>query len=65
MNQTEWISSIYLWAELPRLGQELVRYRQEQLERLRARLAGPLVLMQQILLVWEQRVAWEGQVSPA
>jgi hypothetical protein len=29
MNQTEWISSIYLWAELPRLGQELVRYRQE------------------------------------
>jgi hypothetical protein len=28
-----------------------------QLERLRARLAGLLVLMQQILLVWEQRVA--------
>jgi len=42
-----------------------VCYRQEQLERLRARLAGPLVLMQQILLVWEQRVVWEGQVSPA
>ena len=65
MNQTEWISSIYLWAELPRLGQELVRYRQEQLERLRARLAGPLVLMQQIRLVWEQRAAWEERVSPA
>jgi hypothetical protein len=66
MNQTEWISSIYLWAELPRLGQELVRYRQEQLERLRARLAGPLVLMQQqIPLAWEQRAALEEQVSPA
>ncbi len=39
---------------------------QEQPEGLQARQAGLLVLMQQrILLVWEQRAAWEEQVSPA
>jgi hypothetical protein len=43
-----------------------VCYRQEQLERLQAPLAGPPVLMQQqIPLAWEQRAALEEQVSPA
>jgi hypothetical protein len=54
-----------LRAEPPELEQE-----QEpvwfQSERLQARQAGPLLLMQQrIPLVWEQRAAWEEQVSPA
>jgi hypothetical protein len=52
--------------ELLRLGQESVRCQQENLERLQMRQAGQLVLMQQWLpLVWEQRAAWEEQVSPA
>ena len=58
-----------LRAEPPELEQE-----QEpvwfQSERLQARQAGLLLLLlllmqQRIPLVWEQREAWEGQVSPA
>ena len=57
------VSSIRLPAEPPGLEQEPV-WRQS--ERLPTRLAGPLVLMQQLIpLVWEERVAWEEQVSPA
>ena len=52
-----------LRAEPPELEQEPVWYLSE---RLQARQAGPLVLRQQrIPLVWEQRAAWEEQVSPA
>ena len=52
-----------LRAEPLGLEQEPVRC---QSERLQARQAGPLLLMQQrIPLVWEQWAAWEEQVSPA
>jgi len=52
-----------LRAEPSELEQEPAWY---QSERLQARQAGPLVLMQQrIPLVWEQRAAWEEQVSQA
>ena len=57
------VSSIHLPAEPPGLEQEPV-WRQS--ERLPARLAGPLVLMQQLRpLVWEEQVAWEEQVCQA
>ena len=57
------VNSIRLQAVPPGLEQELV-WRQS--ERLPARLSGPLVLMQQLIpLVWEERVAWEEQVSQA
>ena len=52
-----------LRAEPPELEQEPVWFQSEWLQ---ARQAGPLLLMQQrIPLVWEQRAAWEEQVSPA
>ena len=64
--EIEWVSSICLQDEPPGLEQEPVWCQQDQLERLQARQAGPLALMQQrILLVWELRAAWEEQVSPA
>ena len=45
------VSSICLQVDLPELGQEPVYCQQEQPEKLPARLAGPLVLMQQRLPV--------------
>jgi len=60
------VSWICLQAEPIRLGQEPVRYQQEQRERLRAQEPGSEVLMQQrIPLVWGQQAAWEEQVSQA